>query len=412
MVTAGSRGDVEPYLALGEALAARGHRVRLLAPSGFDALFSESPVAYRPVGPDPRTALDRAALARLFSAGTRGLAFVRELIRAFREAAPVFLEGLDQELRGAERVVFSTLGFPAWHWAEAHGVPAVAAFLQPLVPTGAFPAPVGPHPRGLSRFRLYNRLTYWAAERMAWALVAGPSNAYRRRLGLSPLGPRGPFPRFYREKTPILLGFSPRIVPPPKDWPARVRVTGYWRRRGSGFSPPEALVRFLEAGETPVYVGFGSMRPPDPEGFFRRVFAALRLAGVRAVVARGWTGTGLTPPEHVFLVDEVPHSWLFPRVRAAVIHGGAGTSAAVFHAGIPSVFVPFLADQFFWAERARALGVAPQAVPAKALGPERLAAAIEAALRPERARRARALAERLADEDGAGTAARILTGEG
>ncbi len=408
LVTAGSRGDVEPYLALGEALAARGAAVRLLAPEGFSALFQGSPVRYRPVGPDPRSALEAAQLARIFQSGERGLAFVRELIRAYERAAPTFLEGMDRELEGAELVVFGSLGFPAWHWAEARGMPAVPAFLQPLWPTRAFPAPIGPWPGALARIGAFNRLSYHLAGLLTWGLVRRPSNAYRRRLGLKPLGLLGPFPRFYRERSPVLFGFSEAVLPRPPDWPGRLAITGYWRRRARGFRPPENLMRFLEAGGPVVYVGFGSMRPPEPGVFFAEVRRALRLAGVRAVLARGWAGAPVEADDDLFVLEEVPHNWLFPRVAAAVHHGGAGTSAAVFFAGVPGVWVPFIADQFFWAGRARALGVAPVSVPAKRLRAEALAAAIRAALMPGPRVAARALAERLSREDGAARAAALL----
>ncbi len=410
LVTAGSRGDVEPFLALGEALAARGHRVRLLAPEGFESLFEGSPVAYRPAGPDPRRALDEAGLRRLFAAGSGGLAFVRELIRAFERAAPAFLEALDRELPGSQAVVFGSLGFWAWSWAEAHRVPAFPALLQPLLPTRAFPAPVGPVPR-LARLGALNRLSYRAAERLAWALVARPTNAYRRRLGLRPYGLAGPYPELAHRGVPVLLGVSPHVVPRPRDWPARYRLTGYWFRRPRPWRPPPGLARFLDREPRPVYLGFGSMRPPEPGRVFRRVLEALRRVGVPAVVARGWAGAAIEPADDLYLLDEVPHSWLLPRVAAAVHHGGAGTSAAVFRAGVPGVWVPFLADQFFWAERARALGVAPAPVPARRLDADRLAAALRAALRPEPRARARALAARLAGEDGAARAAEILEKE-
>ena len=408
LVTAGSRGDVEPYLALGEALAERGHAVRLLAPAGFEALFEGSPVRYRPVGLDPRTAIGADALARIFHAGGRGLRFVRELIRAYEEATPAFLEGISRELKGAELVVFGSLGMAAWHWAEARGVPAVAAFLQPLLPTRAFPAPIGPWPRALSRFGAFNRLTYWIASLLAWQLVRRSSGRYRRRLGLKPLGLLGPLPRMLRSGVPVLFGFSEAVVPRLPDWPERFAITGYWRRSARDFRPPEALVRFLEAGGPVVYVGFGSMRPPDPGAFFAEIRRALKLAGVRAVLARGWAGAPVEAGDDLFVLDEIPHAWLFPRVAAAVHHGGAGTSAAVFASGVPGVWVPFIADQFFWAERARALGVAPLSVPARRLDARALAAAIRAALEPGPRAAARALAERLSKEDGAARAAAVL----
>ena len=206
----------------------------------------------------------------------------------------------------------------------------------------------------------------------------------------------------------MLLGFSEAVVPRPPDWPARYRITGYWRRLARDFRPPKALVSFLEAGGPVIYVGFGSMQPPEPAAFFAEVGKAIKLAGVRAVLARGWAGAPVEADDELFVLDEIPHAWLFPRVAAAVHHGGAETSAAVFFAGVPGVWVPFIADQFFWAERARVLGVAPPPVPAKRFSAEALAAAIRAALAHGPRAAARALAGRLAREDGAARAAAIL----
>ena len=215
-----------------------------------------------------------------------------------------------------------------------------------------------------------------------------------------------------RSGVPVLFGFSEAVVPRPPDWPERFAITGYWRRSVRDFRPPPELTAFLEAGGPVVYVGFGSMRPPDPGAFFTEVRKALKLVGVRAVLARGWAGAPVEAGDDLFVLDEVPHAWLFPRVAAAVHHGGAGTSAAVFSSGVPGVWVPFIADQFFWAERARALGVAPAPVPARRLDAQALAAAIRAALKPGPRAAARALAERLSKEDGAARAAAVLEARG
>ncbi len=411
IVAIGSRGDVEPYVALGAGLVARGHRVRLLAPQGFADLVERFDLEYLPLGEDPRAVLEALEVRRAFAAGANPYRFVRELFEAYRRFLPAVLRGLERGLEGADRVVFSTLGFPAYHWAEARGVPAVAAFLQPQTPTAAFPAPFGPSRRFLARCGLYNRCSYVTMEQFAWFLVASQTNRWRRSLGLPPLSWRGPYPRFHRGAVPVLYGFSAAVVPRPRDWPDWVRVTGYWRLPlDEEWRPPGELCAFLEDGPPPVYVGFGSMRPPDPRRFTEVVLEGVRMAGVRAVLARGWGG--LDPegvPDGVYLLGSIPHAWLFPRVAAVVHHGGAGTTAAGLYAGKPTVTVPFIADQFFWGERVAALGAGPEPLPAKRLTPGALAQAIRAAVgNPAYRRNAERLARRLCREDGVAEAVRVV----
>lgn len=165
---------------------------------------------------------------------------------------------------------------------------------------------------------------------------------------------------------------------------------------------PSGLVDFLEAGPPPVSVGFGSMNNVDPEEITTRVLDALRRSGQRGVLLTGWGGIGSADlPDEVFKTDEVPHDWLFGQVRAAVHHGGAGTTAASLRAGLPTVVVPFFPDQAFWGWRVSTTGVGPEPIPRKKLTPERLAAAIlRAATDVDMEKRARLLGEKIRAEDG------------
>jgi len=204
----------------------------------------------------------------------------------------------------------------------------------------------------------------------------------------------------------VFHGFSPLVVPRPGDWPSRVEVAGYWwPARPDGWQPPAELADFLAAGPPPVFLGFGSMAPGQGERLSKLVAAAVKRAGVRAVVQAGWaelSGCGAD----VLAIGDVPHDWLFPRTAAVVHHAGAGTTAAGLRAGVPAVPVPVMADQPFWASRLYELGVAPRPLPFQDLTAEALAAAITACLsEPAHRRRAAELARGIAAEDGA---ARVL----
>ena len=258
------------------------------------------------------------------------------------------------------------------HVVEQLGIPALPTSLQPfLTPTRTFPVvgmPALPLGGG------YNRLTYVLAEAFVTLLLRGRINRWRTQtLGLPRYQGPGLFSALRQPGTPTLYGFSPTVLPKPADWGAHVHVTGYWFLPPQEWQPPEALRRFLAAGPAPVYIGFGSIAYPNPSRLMQTVLEAIQHAKVRAIVASGWSG--LQPndlPDNVLLIDSAPHDWLFPRVAAAVHHGGAGTVAASLRAGLPSLVIPFMADQPIWGQRVHALGAGPPPIPAGAIVRDRL----------------------------------------
>ena len=222
-------------------------------------------------------------------------------------------------------------------------------------------------------------------------------------LGLETLPLLEPFGDLDRQQQLLLYAYSAAVAPPPPDWGKWIEVTGYWfLDRPTDWRPPPALAAFLDEGPPPVCIGFGSMTNRDPTELARTVARALDLTGQRAVVLTGWGG--LPPgelPREIFAIDSVPHDWLFPRVAAVVHHGGAGTTAAGLRAGVPTIIVPFFADQFFWGKRVFDLGVGPRPIPRKRLDADTLATAIWAATTdPDMHGRASALSERIRAEDG------------
>jgi UDP:flavonoid glycosyltransferase YjiC (YdhE family) len=208
-----------------------------------------------------------------------------------------------------------------------------------------------------------------------------------------------------------VYGYSPLVVPKPPDWGEWIHVCGYWfLDAAETYQPPDDLIAFLQSGPPPVYVGFGSMIHRDPARVAEMAVKALAIAQQRGILLTGWAGLNhRNLPDHVFQIDAAPHDWLFPRTAAVVHHGGAGTAAAGLRAGVPSIVVPFFADQHFWGERAHALGVGPKPIPQKQLTAERLAEAIHIAV-TDQAMRARAadLGRRLQAEDGVGRAVEVI----
>jgi sterol 3beta-glucosyltransferase len=210
---------------------------------------------------------------------------------------------------------------------------------------------------------------------------------------------------------PFLNAWSEHVVPNPPDWPADVATVGYWfLDRPDDWAPSPALAAFLDSGPPPVYIGFGSMAARHPERTSQTVLRAIRQTGQRALLARGWGGIDAQDvPEFVFLLDEAPHDWLFPRCVAVVHHGGAGTTAASLRAGRPSVICPFFGDQPFWGRRVHALGAGPAPIRQKKLTADQLAAAIRVAIGDDRVRRRAAeIGRAIRAEDGIGRATRHL----
>ena len=212
----------------------------------------------------------------------------------------------------------------------------------------------------------------------------------------------------------MLYGISPSVIRPPADWDAaRVHLTGYWfLEPASGWQPPDALVRFLAAGSPPVYIGFGSMASRDPAATTDTVLQAVQRTGQRAILHRGWGGMHAEDlPNTVFMVDSVPHAWLFPRMAAVAHHGGAGTTAAGLASGVPSIGGPFHGDQPFWGQRVAELGAGPEPIPRRKLTVDRLARAIDAAVTDTAMRqRAAGLGARIRTEDGVACAVSLIRG--
>ncbi|MFE0156620.1 glycosyltransferase [Nonomuraea sp. NPDC059007] len=277
---------------------------------------------------------------------------------------------------------------------------ADAAFRNPMLPL--------PLPKAL------NRASYAAIKLMLRSFGGIADTMRAERLGLARRrGRHDILRRPDGAPATVLHGFSPLVLPSELDYPAWVHTTGFWFPPAApDWNPPADLVRFLEAGEPPVYIGFGSMAGTDPQRLGRIVADAVRQAGVRAVLASGWGGIAVDEvPEQVFALEQAPHDWLLPRMAAVVHHGGSGTTAATLASGRPQVVCPFVADQPFWAARMHAAGVASEPQPPRRLTPDALAAAIRRAVTDQvMAGQAAALGKRIRTEDGVSRAVKILEG--
>ena len=408
--TVGSRGDVQPYLALGLGLAAAGHRVTVNTATRFEADVRARGFGFAPLEDGLLELLD--ANAGLVEDMGRPISAVRTARRMLRETRPIqralFWDGwAAAEAAQPDVILYHPKMSGAVHYAEALGVPVVlGSLIAQFVPTQAFPSvgmPAGPAALNRAGYRLV--LT--ASKRVLAPFV----REWRDALGLPPQ-PRGTdvLHTSAGDPIPALHAISPSVVPRPHDWPETATMTGYWFLDAPDWTPPRDLAAFLDAGPPPVYVGFGSMSGRQPDRLAATVAEALERAGVRGLLALGWGG--LAPenlPDSIHAIDRAPHDALFPRVAAVVHHGGAGTTAAGLRAGRPTVICPFFGDQPFWGRRVRDLGVGPSPIPQRRLTADGLAKAIQAAVDdPQIRSRADALGRAVRAEDGVATAVRQL----
>jgi len=400
ILAVGSRGDVQPCLALGLGLQDAGHSVVLASHREFEGFVTANGLDFKPLEGNPRALLQsEEGLAWLEAGGNP----VRELRRLVAVARPM-LRGLMRDTvaacRGTEAIVFSPLAATGYHVGEAMGVPTVLALLVPAWRTGTFPEPgAPPWPLG----SLYNRVTHLIGEQSIWQPFRETINAWRvRDLGLPRLPFRGPASSRRWRTMPVLAGYSPSIVPPAGDWGPNAAVTGYWfPPNARGWTVPASLTEFLDAGPPPVYVGFGSMPDRRPDQLAEVATRALRRVGARGIFGQGWADLSSTGGDDVLAVDDVPHAWLFPRTAAVVHHGGAGTTHTGLRSGRPTVVVPFFTDQPFWGRRVAASGAGPAPIPRKRLTVGLLAAAIRRATSDApMLDRARRIGEAIAREDG------------
>ena len=407
--TAGSQGDVQPCVMLGKGLQQAGFQVLLAAPQNFADFIQGNGLCFHPLRGDVQQIMSGETGRKFMeSAGSNP---VRSMLAMRKMIGPVAIQMAEDALeacRDADALISLAVFAPfGKSIAEIRSIPLINIEPTPLLPTGAFPAPGWPVQQNLGKF--LNRLSGSAMLQMIWQWYGPYVNEFRKRFGLLPLHSTDSYRIL--SSTPLLGAYSPMVIPHPRDWSDQVHITGYWFQKDlSEWYPSDELHSFLEKGEPPVYVGFGSMGGRNPEDFAALVMEALANSGQRGLLLTGWGGMNvMRVPDNIFVLNSAPHSWLFPRMAAVVHHGGAGTTAEGLRAGVPTVIIPFIVDQRFWGERIKALGVGPEPIPSKKLTADKLAAAIRVAtMDSEMKARAAALGKALRVEDGVGNAVKIV----
>ncbi|KAL4980410.1 sterol 3-beta-glucosyltransferase [Aspergillus desertorum] len=409
-LTIGSRGDVQPYIALCKGLLAEGHKPKIATHAEFESWVRKHGIDFATVDGDP------AELMRLcVENGMFTYSFLKEATAKFRGWIDDLLSSAWRACQDSDLLIESPSAMAGIHIAEALRIPYFRGFTMPWSRTRAYP-----HAFAVPESRLggaYNYITYVMFENVFWRAIAGQVNRWRmKELGLKATN----LDKMQPNKVPFLYNFSPSVVPPPLDFPDWVRITGYWfLNESSDWMPPRELAEFIQRarqdGKKIVYIGFGSIVVSDPSALTRTVVDSVQKADVRCILSKGWsarlgdpasTKVEIPLPPEIYQIQSAPHDWLFSQIDAAAHHGGAGTTGASLRAGVPTIIKPFFGDQFFFGNRVEDLGVG---VCMKKLNVSVFSRALWTATHDERMiMRAKQLGERIRSEDGVATAIQAI----
>lgn len=406
---AGSRGDIQPCVVLSRGLQQAGYRVCLAAPEDFADFVQKQGVDFYPLHGDVQKIMASDTGRELMETGG---ANPLKSIRAMRiMLGPVVMQMVEDGYAACQDsdaiICLGVLAAFGKSFAEVLNIPIINLEPTPLLPTRAFSAPSWPIQRNLGGW--HNYFSGFAMLRVVWMWYQPFVNDFRKRFKLPPY--TGASFQHVLRSTPMLSAYSPNVIPHPADWPDNVHITGYlFPDTQPDWQPSPELKAFLEAGDSPVYIGFGSMAGSNPEQLASLIVEALARSGKRGLLLTGWGGLSAElAPENVFVTESVPHSWLFPHMAAVVHHGGAGTTAEGLRAGASTIIVPFAFDQSFWGARVKAMGLGPHPIPKKKLTADRLANAISIAVtNPDIKRHAKKCGEAIRAENGTGNAVKIV----
>ncbi|XP_073142407.1 sterol 3-beta-glucosyltransferase UGT80A2-like isoform X1 [Henckelia pumila] len=402
MLIVGTRGDVQPFIAIGKRLQEDGHRVRLATHSNFKEFVMAAGLEFYPLGGDPKVLAAYMVKNKGFLPSEPSEIHlqriqIKEIILTLLPACTEPDRDTDIPFK-ADAIIANPPAYGHTHVAEALKVPLHIFFTMPWTPTSEFP-----HPLSRVRQPVGYRLSYQIVDALIWLGIRDMINEFRKKT--LKLRPMTYLSGSYNSSSAVPYGYiwSPHLVPKPKDWGPNIDVVGFcFLDLASEYEPPESLLKWLEDKEKPIYIGFGSLPVEEPEKMTETIVRALEITGQRGIINKGWGGLGnlAEPKDFVYLLDNCPHDWLFTRCAAVVHHGGAGTTAAGLKAACPTTVVPFFGDQPFWGAQVHARGVGPVPIPVKEFSLEKLVDAIQFMLNPQVKQTAVNLGRAMENEDG------------
>ncbi|CAF1365553.1 unnamed protein product [Adineta ricciae] len=421
----GTRGDVQPFIALGQTLLKVGHRVRLATHETFRDFVRGNGLEFYPLAGDPAVLMsfmvkNSGVVPSVSSVAAGDLTKNREVLASILESTWRASLADDDETGKpftAEAIIANPPSYGHIHCAHKLHIPVHIMFTMPWSPTTVFPHPFVNVDYSRGAVEKVNMLSYSAIEMFTWSGMRDIINEFRNNtLGLPSLHTRQATSMMIEEKVPYTYCWSPALVPKPDDWASHINVSGFFFLEKDATAATEQsddLIKFLGLNNKqnqkspPIFIGFGSITGHDSKRILQVVLEALEKTGYRAILS-GLAKDNDKLPDTVFKIDKISHDWLFPHVSAVCHHGGAGTTAAGLRAGKPTIIVPFFGDQFFWGKVIEKQGAGPHAVPGKDITADDLVAAFEFVHKPETKAAAEKIRDAILKENGCEEAVRAF----
>lgn len=398
IICAGSRGDFQPYVALAQRLKILGEEVRISGFSQFENFVRGYGIDYVPIEVDyEELGVDPKMLKQAGSADNP-LKMILTFNKMKKYGAQIAKQTYDS-LEGSELIVYHPGCVIGYFAAQEMNIPSVLATPFPMNKTEEYLSVVT---YGKARpTKINKKISYKMIQGMLWLASSNTvKRHWKERFGRVPKNFKSPYEKISKDHI-AMVSCSNFVFPRPKDWDKNIYQSGYWFvEENKEYKLSKELEAFINNGEKPVYIGFGSVFDSDEKDkIVRIIIDALKKCGKRGIIS----GMGKVDnlPDNIISVDGIPHTWLFEKVSLVCHHGGAGTTAAGFRAGVPSVIIPFSNDQFAWAHRAFDLGVGAKPIYKKDLTADKLAEGISYALNKDIIERAEMLSKNIALEDGA-----------
>ncbi len=413
ITTVGTRGDLQPYIALGLGLNAAGHEVLIVSSKNEEAFVRNYGLEFFALNVDIQKLIDGDEVQEM-SKGSNPLKFILSHLKGSKKLRQLMVETQGEiwtACQSADMIVFHP-GMPlGFFMAQEKGRASIMANPFPIIATKDYPAILFYTSPRLGQ--LFNKITHKIFEKLFWSL-SRPAvvEFWNKRVKTKMNFSVSPMRQQIDSGMPVLNGYSNLFFQQANDWPTNIHTTGNWFVENEpNFIAPTELTNFIDKGEQPIYIGFGSMKDIGSfKATLNIISEALDITRQRAVVGLGWSNLSYDEniPDNIFLTDSIPHTWLFPKMKMVIHHGGAGTTATGLRAGKPTIIIPHNADQPAWGQRVFELGVGSKAIKKSRLTAAKLASAILFAQQPAIIAKADQLGQDLRKENGVGNAVKII----
>ncbi len=413
ITTVGTRGDLQPYIALGLGLKKSGYEVLIVSAKNEETFVRNYGLDFYALDVDIQKIMEGAYVQEM-AKGSNPIKFIISHLKGSKSLKALMVKTQGEiwnACQDADLVIFHP-GMPlGFFLAKEKKIKAILATPFPVVSTKDYPSILFYALPKLGRY--YNILTHFIFDKVFWALAKSPVKEFWKKNIKSEVNfDISPLKQQIKSGGLVLNGYSELLFAHSKKWKNNIHTTGSWILEAEpNFVPPIELDNFINNGEVPIYIGFGSMKDSDS---FNKTLAiiieALEITKQRAVVGLGWTINNYKEklPDNIFLIDNIPHTWLFPKMKIVVHHGGAGTTATGLRAGKPTIIIPHNADQPAWGQRVFELGVGSKPIKKSILTAEKLVNAIRYSLTPTIIDNAQQLGKQLRHENGVQKATQII----